>query len=165
MNAAPGYRWAALRGTSDDFELDLDPRPLARTEVLVETIAIDRLAGPMAGRLTTSPLVAQPIGQAWWDPLDVDFTAVETVLDVTNPAGEQVAVRTKSALQVWRDGVRILSFSLLPEQPADRNDDRGAQGLGPAPIGRRAATCRSGTPASPRSSAPCSRGARCGRRR
>jgi hypothetical protein len=120
-----GYRWAALRGTSDDFELDVDPRPISRTEVLLEAITFGRNVGPLSGRRSTASLVAQPIGQQWWDPIGTDFTTSETDLDVRNPADLQLNVRAKTRVESQRDGLRVLSFSLMAEQPADRGDEQG----------------------------------------
>ena len=75
-NGGHGYRWALLQGTGDDFELDVDPQPTARTESLVRLYRLPASSW-LSGQLTVERLVAQPIDQPWWHSQQVELASFQ----------------------------------------------------------------------------------------
>jgi hypothetical protein len=122
-NVDPGYRWGLFHSAGDDFVLDVDPRPTVLVESFHRVRRIPWNSGPFSGKWTTEELVAQPINKQWWDPVTVDFAALETDIQVRNDSRNHVTVRTRSRFQSFRNNLRGLSLSLLSER-IHRNDDR-----------------------------------------
>lgn len=111
-NQDPGYRWAILRRSGDDLLLDTDPRAGQRIESLGWRYRLPTTMGSLAGRWAMVPIVAQPLGRAWWEGSPTSLAAVDTEIEVVNPQGEQLQVTTRTQLQAQRDGIRLLSFDL-----------------------------------------------------
>ena len=115
-NGDVGYRWALLQRDGDPLVLDVDPRPAVLEESLHRLPRLGREYGSYSGRLGAEPLVSQPIKRAWWDPTAVDFASTETDIDVRSLSGDNVRVTTRSRLQSFRDGLRVVSFRMMNER-------------------------------------------------
>ena len=111
-NGDSGFRWALLQRDGDPLMLDVDPRPAVRQESLHRLRRLGR-GGAHSGRLVGEELVSQPIGRPWWQPAATDFASVESDIDVRNTSGNHVTVTTRSRLQSFRDGLRVLSLSMM----------------------------------------------------
>jgi hypothetical protein len=114
-NGDSGYRWAVFHGSSDDFVLDVDPRPSVREEQLGRWMDVSREAGPYSGRLFTEEMAAQPIGRAWWDSQAVEFLTTDTDLAARNDQGEHLSLTSRTRVEVARDGLRLFAFGLTDE--------------------------------------------------
>jgi hypothetical protein len=113
-NGDAGFRWALLQRDGDPLMLDVDPRPAVMLESLHRVRRLGRnLGSAYAGRLEAEEIVSQPIRRAWWDPTPMDFASVETDLEVRGTSGNTVTVTTRSRVQFFRDGLRLLSLSLM----------------------------------------------------
>ena len=106
------YRWAVLHASGDDYVLEVDTHPAIREESLGRFERVDGASKVYAGRRSTSILVGQPIGSNWWDARPLDFAAVATDIDLVNPRGTDVSMTARITVQVLRDGLSILPFSL-----------------------------------------------------
>ena len=115
-NGDSGYRWAALRTTGDDLLLDVDPRPSVLQESLSRVERLPRNAGPYSGRASFEDLTAQPTGTSWTQQPATDLVSEDVVIEVRNPAGNQVVVRSRSRVKSLRDGLRGLSLALTSER-------------------------------------------------
>jgi hypothetical protein len=113
-NGDSGYRWALLQLDGDPLMLDVDPRPAVLQESLFRLRRLGRDAGSAyAGRLVAEELVSQPIGRAWWEPTATDFASIESDIDARSVSGNNLTVTTRTRLQSFRDGLRVLSLSLM----------------------------------------------------
>ena len=113
-NGGEGHFWALLKGTGEDFILDVDPRPLARSERLSRLLKPrGNGLGPFSGRRFSQRLVEQPTaGTAWWDPEAIEVASIGTEIHVRNAKGNHVEVTTRTKLQAQRPGLRLLTFRL-----------------------------------------------------
>lgn len=107
-----GYRWAAFHASGDDYVLEVDTQPAVREESLGRFERVDGASKVFAGRMKTSILARQPIGSSWWDARPLDFATVATEIDLVNPGGSDVSMTARLTVQVLRDGLTILPFSL-----------------------------------------------------
>jgi hypothetical protein len=112
-NGDSGFRWALLLRDGDPLMLDVDPRPAVLQESLHRLRRLGRDLGAYGGRLAAEELVSQPIGRAWWEPAATDFAAAESDIEVRSTSGNHVTVTTRSRLQSFRDGLRVLSLSMM----------------------------------------------------
>jgi hypothetical protein len=112
-NSDPGYRWAALRGSGDDFVLDVDPRPSVRLESWMRWYRVE--GGSHRGRLAAEELVAQPTAGPWWDAPGFEFATVESDLALVNETGEHATITARLKVRPLRDGLRLLPFQLVRE--------------------------------------------------
>ena len=106
------YRWAVFHAAGDDYVLDVDTHPAIRAESFGRFERVDGESKVYGGRMSASILVNQPIGSSWWDARPLDFATVATDIDLVNPGGTDVKITTRITVQVLRDGLRILPFSL-----------------------------------------------------
>ncbi|MCG8460381.1 MAG: hypothetical protein MI919_29210, partial [Holophagales bacterium] len=126
----PGFRWALFRAEGEDLVLDVDPRPLSRTEALARLYELPGMSRNEAWeRRYLLPLTSQPIDRPWWEAEDIEFLATETELDVVNAEGMHVKVETRTRIQSRRDGLRLLPMQLL-SGVFDDNDWRPYRVLG-----------------------------------
>ena len=112
-----GYRWAAFHTSDEDLELDVDPRPLSRSETLARLNKLDSSAGNYNGRLLNEELLSQPIGRSWWDPVSIEFQSVDTDIQLLNDRDEHAVITSRTRLETLRDGLRVLSLSLRSDWP------------------------------------------------
>ena len=97
--------YALLDGERKDLLLSVDPA--AAVEGLFGLGELTARTVLLSGRRIGFVLAMQPIGRAWWDPAPQPLVAVHTELDVDNPEGRQVTVKSRTTLRAERDGVTV----------------------------------------------------------
>ena len=108
------YRMAILQSRGEDLFLDVDPRPLSRSESLSRLEKVRRKgAGPLAVRQFEQLLATQPIDRSWQERAAVEFLSTNTEIDLVNKKGDHVRVKTRTRLLSQRDGLRFLSMRHL----------------------------------------------------
>lgn len=111
-NGGKGYVHALLRSDKGVFVLDVDPRANARNESLVELESLPAPYGDRAGRLRQKRLVTQPLGRAWWDPVEPPFSVTHVSSEIVNDRGAHVLVTAKSKVVSASAALRLLSFGI-----------------------------------------------------
>ncbi|MEM1178456.1 MAG: M1 family aminopeptidase, partial [Acidobacteriota bacterium] len=108
-----GYRWALIRGKSEDLVLDVDPQPSSLNESL-SLLDDPRSLGnnPFSRKRFSSRLIVQPIGVPWWQGPMIEFVSTETDIDMREVERDRAQVTTKTRLQVQAEGLQVLSLRL-----------------------------------------------------
>ena len=114
-NGPAGFRWAVFHGASDDYLLDVDPSPSARSEFFARFWRVPSGAGAYSGRWLPEEIAAQPIGKPWWEGHDTRWASVETDLKLTSPGKRRLEVETRTTVRALAPGVRLLAFALADE--------------------------------------------------
>jgi hypothetical protein len=120
-NKDAGYAWAYLESGGERFNLDVDPRPQAKTESLSRFEQVDIAARPYGGRRYPQELVTQPIGRAWTDLVAFPYVVTANDLTLTNDRGMHVSTVARVRV-VAQDDLRLLPFALW----SDLSDDTGS---------------------------------------
>jgi hypothetical protein len=120
FNGPDGYRWALLRGSGDDYILDVDPRSGMATEILARWRSVPANTGPFSGRLYSEVVSAQPIGREWWEGREAEFETTETKIRAIQGEGELLTVETGIRVRAVRGGLRMLTLSLVHHVFDDR---------------------------------------------
>lgn len=97
--------YALLDGERKDFLLSIDP--VVTLEGLYGLGELTARTVLFAGERIAYPLALQPVGRDWWEQPTQPLVAVHTELDVDNPEGRQVTVRSRITLRAERDGVSL----------------------------------------------------------
>ncbi len=120
LNGDGGYRWALLHSGGDDFELDVDPRPMAREEQLLALERVPAGSGDLSGRLASHELVAQPLGRDWLDGNPLELVAVDTEIELRAEGKERLSIAARTRLRTLRDGLGVLAIGLWSETYDER---------------------------------------------
>lgn len=120
FNGPDGYRWALLRGSGDDYVLDVDPRPGIATEMLARWRSVPVNTGPFSGRLYSEVVSAQPLGRAWWEGRSPEFETSETRIRAVQGEGALLTVEAGIRVRAARGDLRLLTFSLAHHVFDDR---------------------------------------------
>ena len=111
-NGGKGYVHALLRSDKGTFVLDVDARPNARIETLLELETLQAPYGDVAGRLMQRRLVHQPVGRSWWEPVEVPYSVPEVTSEIVNDRGTHVVVTSRSKVVSANTALRLLSFGI-----------------------------------------------------
>ncbi len=106
-----GYRWALLHSRSDDFLLDVDPRPAIGAESLQRLRKLgSSYSRTFVGRLAGESLSRQPIGRPWSQPPVHQFVTLETAIRLENDRDDHARINTRTKVRALRGGLKVLSF-------------------------------------------------------
>jgi hypothetical protein len=111
-NGHSGFRWALFHGASDDFVLEVDPRPAVATETLLRIEKVGAPPSPISTGRWGGNVITQPIGRPWWSPPELDVVIVAVDLEVVNPRGELVEIRSRTTVRAQRDATRLVALGL-----------------------------------------------------
>ncbi|MEO7795588.1 MAG: M1 family aminopeptidase, partial [Thermoanaerobaculia bacterium] len=120
-NAGSGYVHGLLRSSKGDFALDVDPRANARNETLLELESLQAPYGDFAGRIQQRQLIGQPLGRAWWEPVEFPYSVTEVSSEIVNDRGTHVTVLSRSKVVSAHPSLRLLAFD-IGEFTVDKDD-------------------------------------------
>lgn len=110
-NAANGVRYALLRAGLTELRLRVDPR--AGEESLDQLEKGTDPGTSFREGIWDAPLVAQPVGRAWWDRAPAELIAEHERIAIENPDGAQLRIVSHSRLRARRSGMALWQADLF----------------------------------------------------